>query len=75
MEGTITRRKSKRSPLPKLALQQEFVGGRLERQWCSRAYELITPIVYVMAGRVQVVDSAGPLDQKEVMVTQIAKGA
>jgi hypothetical protein len=58
-----------------LAVLQEFAGGRLERQWLGRAYELVTPTVRMVAGRIPVADSVGRSERREAMVQPIAKGA
>lgn len=71
MEGT----KIKRSQPLTLAVLQEFVGGRLERQWWSRAYELAAPTVCVVAGKFRLADPAESSSRTEVMMPPIAKGA
>lgn len=58
-----------------LATVQEFVGGRLEIQWWSRAYELAAPAVRVVAGRVPLAGPAEWTAQKEAMVSTMTKGA
>jgi hypothetical protein len=71
MEGT----KSRARRLQSLAVLQEFAGGRLERQWWGRAYELVAPMVRVVAGRIRATDSADPSERWEATVQPIAKGA
>jgi len=71
MEGTRVTVRVERSQ-PTLAVLQEFVGGRLERQWWSRAYELAAPTVGVVTGRVRLANSAV---REEVMASTMAKGA
>lgn len=71
MEGT----KIKRSQPPVLAVLQEFVGGRLERQWWSRAYELAAPTACVVAGKIRVADGDQRSGQVEVKLSTMAKGA
>ena len=71
MEGT----RIKRSQPPMLAVMQEFAGGRLERQWWSRAYELAAPTVRVVAATIRVSDSAERTSRVEVTVSMMAKGA
>jgi hypothetical protein len=61
--------------LRSLAVLQEFAGGRLERQWLERAYELVAPKVCVVAGRIRLADSVGPSELGETTVQPIAKGA
>ena len=74
MEGTRTTRTSGRR-LRSLAVLQEFAGGRLERQWLGRAYELVAPTMCMVAGRIRVPDSVRPSERGEAMVQPIAKGA
>jgi hypothetical protein len=74
MEGIKTTRTRARR-LRSLAVLHEFVGGRLERQWLSRAYELVAPTVCVVAGRIRAADSLRPSEREEAMVEPIAKGA
>jgi len=71
MEGT----KHKRSQPLTLAVLQEFVGGRLERQWWSRAYELAAPMVCVLAGKMRIADPAASSNRTEVTMPHVAKGA
>jgi len=75
MEGTKIRVRIKRSQPPMLAVLQEFAGGRLERQWWSRAYELAAPTVRVVAGKIRVADGEQPSGRVEVRVSTMAKGA
>lgn len=58
-----------------LATVREFVGGRLEIQWWSRAYELAAPTVRVVAGRVHLAGPAQWTDQDKATVSTMAKGA
>ena len=58
-----------------LATVQEFVGGRLEIQWWSRAYELAAPAVRVVAGGVPLARRADWTAQKEATVSTMTKGA
>jgi len=71
MEGT----KIQKSQPRMLAVLQEFAGGRLERQWWSRAYELAAPTVCVVAGKIRVAETTERSDQKEMPVSTMAKGA
>lgn len=74
MEGTKTARiRPRRSR--SLAVLQEFAGGRLERQWLGRAYELVAPMVCVVAGRIRGADSVCPSVRGEALDNPIAKGA
>jgi len=76
MEGTTrAARGFRRSGPPTLALWQEFSGGRLERQWLCRAYELVVPTVCVVAGRIRVADFTEPSEHGEAMDQPAAKGA
>lgn len=74
MEGTRTRSTRARR-LRSLAVLQEFAGGRLERQWWARAYELVAPTVCVVACKIRGADSLCPSEREEAMVEPIAKGA
>jgi hypothetical protein len=58
-----------------LGVLQEFAGGRLERQWWNRAYELAAPTVRVVAGKIRVADGEHPSVRVEVTVSTMAKGA
>jgi hypothetical protein len=71
MEGT----KCTRSQPLTLAVLQEFVGGRLERQWLSRAYELAAPMVCVVAGKIRFADPTESSSRLEVTMPPVAKGA
>lgn len=73
MEGTKTTRKRARR-LRSLAVLQEFAGGRLERQWLGRAYELIAPTVCVVTGRIRVADSVCVPERGRATIQPIAKG-
>jgi hypothetical protein len=75
MEGTRIAVRIRRSQPPTLAVLQEFVGGRMERQWWSRAYELAAPTVGVVAGRIRLANSAEWSVRDEVMASTMAKGA
>ena len=75
MEGTKIKVRIRRSPLPTLAVAQEFVGGRLEKQWWSKAYELVAPTVPVIAGKIRVADSGERSVRGEVTMSSMAKGA
>ena len=69
MEGTrIERRQS-------LAVLQEFVGGRLERQVWNRAYELAVPVVRVIAGTNRIRHRAESPSQPELSPARLSKGA
>jgi hypothetical protein len=60
---------------PTLAVTQDFVGGRLEKQWRSKAYELVAPTVCVVAGKNHFADSVERSVCSHVTVPSIAKGA
>jgi hypothetical protein len=61
--------------MSQLAVLQEFVGGRLEGQWWSRAYELAAPTVCVVAGKIGLADPAESSSRTEVRIPPVAKGA
>ena len=71
MEGT----KCKKSQPLTLAVLQEFVGGRLEKQWWSRAYELAAPVMCVVAGKIRFADPAESSSRTEATMPPVAKGA
>ena len=71
MDGTRVRKSQPRT----LAVLQEFVGGRLERQLWSRAYELVTPAGRVMVGKMRLLDPAEPSARTGFATPTFSKGA